>query len=100
MTKHIANNYELAHDLNVVQELIELFNRNGTGVLEQQGVELALSKGQVKTLVIPYPIDKTDFDRLSVDVVISGAEVEFVYGAASDKLNQYGGIGARLYYSA
>ena len=100
MTKKIADEYELTHDLNVVQELVELFNRNGTAVLEQQGVELALGQGRVKTLVIPYPIDKTDFDSLIADVVVSGAEVEFVYGAAADKLNQYGGIGARLYYSA
>ncbi len=54
----------------------------------------------MKTLVIPYSIDVTDFDSLIVDVIISGAEVEFVYGEAADKLNEFGGIGAKLYYSS
>ena len=100
IVKQISDEFEQAHDLSVVEELVSLYNRNGTAVLEQQGVETALSRGQVKTLVIPYPIDATDFDSLIVDVVMSGAEVEFVYGEAADKLNEFGGIGAKLYYSS
>ena len=100
IVKQISDKYELAHDLSVVEELVSLFNRNGSAVLEKQGVETALSRGQVKTLVIPYPIDATDFDSLIVDVVLSGADVEFVYGEAADKLNEFGGIGAKLYYSS
>lgn len=36
---------------------------------------------------------------LIVEVVLSGAEIEFVYGEGADKLKQFGGIGAELYYS-
>ena len=44
-------------------------------------------------------MDSDEFDSLIVEVVLSGAEIEFVYGEGADKLKQFGGIGAELYYS-
>ncbi len=95
----IADRYELEHDLAVIDNLVARFNRARTAVIERQGVEAALARGNVKSLVIPYPIDSEEFDSLIVDATIGGAEVEFVYGEAADKLNEIGGIGATLYYS-
>lgn len=96
----IAYAYEQDHDVTVVDNLVNQFNRRGPAVIEKQGVEMALKQGKVKTLVIPYPVDTAEFDSLVVEVTLSGAEVEFVYGEGATKLQQYGGIGAFLYYSA
>jgi len=95
----IASNYEREHDLTVVEDIVTLANRRGAAVVEQQGVEAALRVGNVKTLVIPYPIDAERFDELIVDATIHGADIEFVFGDAANRLNEFGGIGASLYYS-
>ncbi|MBL1210941.1 hypothetical protein [Geminocystis sp. GBBB08] len=95
----IAYAYEQDHDVTVVENLLYHFNKNGTAVIEKQGVEKALSEARVKTLVLPYPVDTEEFDALIVDVILSGAKIEFVYGEGAEKLKQYGGIGAVLYYS-
>lgn len=99
LVKPIAYPYEQDHDVQVVENLLYQFNNNLTAVIEKQGVERALSQGRVKTLVLPYPMDSDEFDSLIVEVVLSGAEIEFVYGEGADKLKQFGGIGAELYYS-
>lgn len=99
LVKRIAADVEAAHDLGMVEELVRLYNSRGAVALEQQGVETALSHGQVETLVLPYPLDGEELDSLIVEVVVNGAEVEFVHGEAADKLQEYGGIGAKLYYS-
>ncbi|TVQ43421.1 MAG: hypothetical protein EA365_12650 [Gloeocapsa sp. DLM2.Bin57] len=99
IVRPIAYAYEQDHDVTVVENLVYQFNKNGPAVIEKQGVEIALERGKVKTLVIPYPVDTEEFDSLIVDVILSGAEVEFVYGEGADKLKQFGGIGAVLYYS-
>ena len=95
----VAARYELEHDLAVVEDLVTRYNRGGTAVLERQGVEQALARGNVNTLVIPYPIDAEKFDSLIVDATVGGAEIEFVFDEAANRLNEFGGIGATLYYS-
>ena len=95
----IADRFELEHDLTVVDDLVARFNRDGSAVLERQGVEAALSKGLAKTVVIPYPIDSSEFDSLIVQATQTGAEIEFVYDAAAEKLHRFGGVGATLYHT-
>ncbi|ELR97065.1 hypothetical protein [Gloeocapsa sp. PCC 73106] len=99
IVRPIAYAHEQDHDVAVVDNLLYQFNKNGTAVVEKQGVEIALSQGRVKTLVLPYPVDTEEFDSLIVEVTLSGADVEFVYGEGAEKLKQFGGIGAALYYS-
>ena len=84
----------------VVETLVTLGNRGGAAVLEKRAVEEALRQGNVKTLVIPYPVDAEEFDALIVEATKHGAGVEFVYGEGAKRLHQLGGIGATLYYSA
>lgn len=98
--KTIANQHEREHDLSVVNDLLSRFHGAGTAVLEQQGVENALRQGRVNTLVIPYPIDSQQFDEIIIDATIHNAAIEFVMGEGADKLNEYGGIGATLHYTA
>jgi len=97
--KEIADGYEREHDLAVVDGLVASYNRSGTALLEKQGIERALEQGNVRSLVIPYPIDSDQFDAMIVNATVSGAEIEFVFDEAADKLNGFGGIGATLYYS-
>ena len=96
----IADGYEMEHDMAVVENLLACCNRAGTAVIEWKAVEAALSSGKVKSLVVPYPIESEAFNSLVVEATRSGAEIEFVFGEAADKLNKIGGIGAMLYYSA
>ena len=95
----IAAEAEAAHDPAVVDDLVRLHNSGGAAVLERQGVERALANGQVRTLVLPFTLDDDEYDTLIVQAVVNGAEVEFVHGDAAGKLQEYGGIGARLYYA-
>jgi hypothetical protein len=95
----IAERYELEYDLAVVADLVERSGSNGAAVMERQRVEAALQRGAVKTLVLPYPIDAEGFDSMIVDATLRNAQVEFVCGAAAERLAEYGGIGADLYFS-
>lgn len=95
----ISDRFELEHDLGVVDDLVAAYNRDGSAVVEYQGVQTALSKGLAKTVVVPYPMDASEFDSLIVQATRTGAEIEFVYGKAAEKLNEFGGVGATLYYS-
>ena len=95
----MAGCYEEEHDVAVVETLVTLTNRRGAAVLEKQAVETALQRGNVRTLVIPYPLPAEEFDALIVDATVRGADIEFVYGAAAKRLHEFGGIGATLYYS-
>lgn len=99
VVKAIAEQHEAEHDLAVVEDLVSRFNRGRTAVLEEQGVVSALERRNIKRLVLPYPIDVEKFDALIVDATISGAEVEFVLGPAAERLQEFGGIGADLFYS-
>ena len=95
----IAERHEEEHDVAVVEQLVAKFNRRGPAVVERQAVEAALRDQNVRTLIIPYPIDSDEFDALIEDVVLAGADVEFVYGRGATKLKEVGGIGAVLHYS-
>ncbi len=97
--KAIADHHELEHDLAVVDDLVARFNRSGTAVVDRQGVETALARGNVRRLVLPYLSDDQDLDALIVDATLGGSEIEFVCGEAATKLNELGGIGATLYYA-
>ena len=97
--KSVADRHEFEHDLAVVDDLVARCTRGRTAVLERQGVEAAVRKGNAKTLVLPYPIDSDTFDSLVASATIAGVEIEFVYQEAADRLHEHGGIGARLYYS-
>lgn len=97
--RKIAEKYEGDHDLEVVDQLLNLHRADGSAVIGQDNVENALNLGLVKKLVIPYPIEAPQFDALIVDAVVNGAEIEFVYGEAAERLNEAGGIGASLYYT-
>lgn len=95
----IADQFELEHDLTVVDDLVARYNRDGSAVVERQGVETALSRGLAKTVVIPCQIASSEFDSLILQATMTGAEIEFVYEEAAEKLDRFGGVGATLYHA-
>lgn len=98
LVRGIADIFEKSYDLSVVEELMSLHGRGGAAVIMQQDVEKALALGQVKRLILSYPIEEEKFNPLIVDAVVQGVGIEFVVGEAAERLNQYSGIGALLYY--
>lgn len=95
----VAEGYEAEHDLEVVEQLVSISKRGGPALLDREGIETALAHGQVRMLVLAYPIDREVFDPLIAMASRSGASVEFVSGAAADRLSEFGGVGASLYYA-
>jgi len=91
------NEYTNAEVLSAVDKVADVIEEVGLELWRL--AEISLGLGQVKTLILPYPIDAEKFDVLMVDAIVNGADTEFVYGPAADRLNEFGGIGARLYYS-
>lgn len=98
LVRGIADQFEEAYDLSVVETLYNTHGRGGPAVIMRQDVENGLAMGQVKELILPYPVKEEEFDALIVDVVLNGVDIEFVHGEAAEKLNQGSGIGAVLYY--
>lgn len=99
LVKRIADTYEQEHDLSMVDELASRHGRNGAAALGQAAVQAALEQNRAKTLVLPYPIEATQFDQLVMAATIQGVNIEFVSGRAAEKLNELGGSGAYLYYT-
>ncbi|MBL9165525.1 MAG: hypothetical protein JNL18_22560 [Planctomycetaceae bacterium] len=97
--KKIADQQELAHDLALVNELVSRRHACGTAVLETQGVMLALEQGQASKVVISVPIDTDKFDQILVKSLLNNCEIEFLHGEAAQRLNEFGGVAAQLYYS-
>ncbi len=60
-----------AWQISLKNEIKRLHNTNGAAVLEHEGVVKALGRAQVKTVVLPYPMDSDEFDALIVDAVIN-----------------------------
>lgn len=97
--REVADQNELEHDSAVVNDLVTRQHACGKAVLERQGVGEAVENGQASQLVFPYPTLGDDFDELMANAVINNVEIEFVTGEAAEKLEQFGGVGATLYYS-
>ncbi|HMP05813.1 MAG TPA: hypothetical protein PJ982_05645, partial [Lacipirellulaceae bacterium] len=97
--KRLAAEHELEHDLGVVSDLIDRRHACGTAVLERQGVQLAVEQGQAQSIVLSLPIAAEEFDPLLVKAVLNNVDFEFLHGEAAERLNQFGGVAAKLYYS-
>lgn len=85
--KKIADELELAHDLALVNELIQRRHACGTAVLETQGVKLALEQGQASKLVVSVPIESAKFDQLLIKSLLINCEIEFLHGEAAKFLD-------------
>jgi hypothetical protein len=94
-----ATNYERETEMDLVNSIIELAKGGGRGALGYDDVQNALTMQQVELLVLPYPLDNEEqATEFMLKVMELNADIELVHGAAAIRLQEEGGIAARLYY--
>ncbi|WNJ17115.1 hypothetical protein [Pontibacter sp. G13] len=93
-----AETFEEEHDLMVIEDLVALHNRRGAAVIELNDVKEALTTQRIKTLVVSYPFEESAKSELIYEAALQGVGINVVFGAAKERLDELGGIGAFLYY--
>lgn len=84
----------------LVDEVVGLARSGGRGALGRAAVEDCLARQQVELLILPWPLaDAALRDRLPLAALAGGARIEFVSGAAAERVNAEGGVAARLFYT-
>lgn len=84
----------------LVEEVVDLARSGSRGALGLAAVEDCLARQQVELLILPWPLaDAALRDHLPLAALGAGARVEFVSGAAAERLNEEGGVAARLFYT-
>ena len=96
----VAETAEREYEEQLVQSLLGRAAAGGRAVTGQEAVNEALDRYQVSQLVLTYPSDTVAADELLVKALFSGAETEFVEGEAAGMLQEAGGVGAFLYFTA
>lgn len=95
-----AEQYERAHEMTLVQQVIDFAKSRGRGALGRVDVAQALDQGRVELLIVPYPFsDEELMTSLTLQALGLNSDIEMVHGEAADLLQQEGGIAARLYYA-
>jgi hypothetical protein len=90
---------ERTQELDLVNNIIDLAKSGGRGALGKKDVEQAITFRQIELLVLPYPPKNEDLAlRWIREVFNMSGTVEFVDGAAAERLQEEGGVAARLYY--
>jgi hypothetical protein len=84
----------------LVDEVIGFAKSGSRGALGLVAVEDCLARQQVELLILPWPLaDAALRDRLPLAALAAGAKIEFVSGAAAERVNAEGGVAARLFYT-
>jgi hypothetical protein len=90
---------ERNQELDLVNSIIDLAKSGGRGALGKKEVEQAITFRQIELLVLPYPPRNEDQALKWIREVFNMAgSVEFVDGEAAERLEEEGGVAARLYY--
>jgi hypothetical protein len=95
-----AQEFERKEEIELVNQVIDFAKAGGRGALGEKAVTEALDMQRVELLILPWPMDNTQMAMdLPFRVFASGGNIELVHGEAADRLNQEGGLAARLYYA-
>lgn len=95
-----ALNYERDLEMDLVNQVIDFAKARGRGALGRKAVEEAMEMQRVELLILPWPTDDAEFaNELAFRALQLNSEIELVHGAAAARLNQEGGLAARLYYA-
>jgi hypothetical protein len=90
---------ERSQELDLVNSVIDLAKSGGRGALGKKEVEQAITFQQIELLILPYPPKNPELAmRWIKDVFNMSGSVEFVDGSAAERLEEEGGVAARLYY--
>ena len=95
----VAVEVERQREVELVDEVINFAKSGSRGALGHAAVAACLERQQVELLVLPWPMQDPELrDRLPREALLTGATIELVSGAAAERLNAEGGVGARLRY--
>jgi hypothetical protein len=95
-----AQEFERKEEVELVNQVIDFAKAGGRGALGEKAVMDALEMQRVELLILPWPMDNSQMAMdLPFRVFASGGNIELVHGEAADRLNQEGGLAARLYYA-
>ena len=95
-----ANNLERDYELDLVNSVIDLAKAGGRGALGYDDIRRAFEMQQVELLILPYPMDDPEQGAvLTLKALNLNADVELVHGSAAARLQEEGGLAARLYYA-
>lgn len=91
---------EHAQEVELVDEVIDLARSGSRGALGLVAVEDCLARQQVELLILPWSLaDAALRDHLPLAALRAGAKIEFVSGAAAERVVAEGGVAARLFYT-
>ncbi|MBA3548641.1 MAG: hypothetical protein H0T76_19320 [Nannocystis sp.] len=91
---------EHQQEVELVEEVVGLAKSGNRGALGRVAVEDCLKRQQVELLILPWPLSDPDLrDRLPLAALAAGAKIEFVSGAAAERVIAEGGVAARLFYT-
>ena len=95
----VAVQVERQREVELVDEVINFAKSGSRGALGHAAVAACLERQQVELLVLPWPMQDPEIrDRFPHVALQAGAKIELVSGAAAERLNAEGGVGARLFY--
>lgn len=95
-----ALNYERDQEMALVNQVIDFAKSGGRGALGRKSVQDAMDMQRVELLVLTWPTNDLDYaNELAFRALQLNSKIELVHGAAADRLNKEGGLGARLYYA-
>lgn len=97
--EQLASMSERSDELDLVNSVIDLAKSGGRGALGKADIEQAIKFRQIELLILPYPPRNEDLAmRWIREVFNMSGTVEFVDGPAAERLEEEGGVAARLYY--
>lgn len=96
----VALEHERKREEQLVQNIINTAKADGRAVLGRDAVLSALEQKRVELLVAPWPLQNADLrERLPLQALEAGSAIEMVYGEAAERIEQEGGLAARLYFT-
>lgn len=94
-----ALEFEREHERALVDEVVDLAKAGGRGALGIATVLDCLKNKQVELLLVPWPLGDVELRvRLPELAMAAGARIELIAGPAAERVEQEGGLAARLYY--
>ncbi len=96
-----ALEYERRHELELVEQVVNLAKAGGRGAVGKEAVLHALEQQRVELLVVPWPLPDGDgvLADLPLQMMETGGAMEMVHGDAAERVKAEGGLAARLYYA-
>lgn len=96
-----ALDHEREHEMNLVEQVVNLAKAGGRGALGKEAVLHALEQQRVELLIVPWPLPDGDglMTELPMRAMESGCAIEMVHGEAAERVKAEGGLAARLYYA-